>query len=84
LYIGTNTNFTLSDFRFFVPGVTNYIVVAAINSDGVESQVTLIEYPVAPLQVTGQTIDHITRSQTKSEGYLWEKGFGVRKGIFSG
>jgi len=82
LYVGTSTNFTLSDFSAYVPGVTNYIiVVAAINSDGVESQVTLIEYPVAPLQVTGQTIDQANQQVTLSWSSLPGKTYRVEKSL---
>ena len=81
LYVGTNTNFTLFDFSDFVPGVINHIVVAAINSDGVESQVTLIEYPVAPLQVTGQTIDQANQQVTLSWSSLPGKTYRVEKSL---
>ena len=81
LYVGTNPGFTINNFSDFMPGVVNYIVLAAIHSEGAESPPLIFEYQTAPLQVTGQAFNSANQQVTLSWSSLPGKGYRIEKSL---
>lgn len=82
LYVGTNDQFNIANFADFTPGVVHYIVLAAINSDGVESSpLIVIPYQAPPLEVTAQNFDTVNQQVTLSWTSLPGKSYRVEKSL---
>ncbi len=81
LYIGTNSEFNIVNFSDFTPGVVNYIALAAINSEGVESPPIMFPYPIAPFAVSAQSFDTANQQVTLTWSSLPGKSYRIEKSL---